>query len=159
MKREAIQEYTTRITQASQSELIVILYDMILTETKDAKDAFQDKDLLAYEKSLKQAQKYMGELMGSLDYSYELSLELVNLYMYVSKMIITGLMKKDLIYIDRAESILKKLLVGFEGVSKADKSGPVMKNTEQVYAGLTYGRGKLNETYLDPNDKNRGFIA
>jgi flagellar protein FliS len=34
-----------------------------------------------------------------------------------------------------------------------------MKNTGQLYAGLTYGKGVLNETYVDPNQQNRGFLA
>ena len=97
--------------------------------------------------------------MSSLDYSYQISLELISLYIFISKNIITSLMKKDTTYIDNAESILKKLLVGFEGVSKADSSGPVMKNTQQVYAGLTYGKEELNETFLDPHNRERGFIA
>ena len=159
MKKEAIQEYATRVSQASKSDLIVILYEMILTELKEGKDAFQENDLLSYEKNLKQAQKYLVELMGSLNYTYELSLELLSLYIFVNERIITALMKKEPTYIDSAESIMDKLLVGFEGVSKADNSGPAMKNTQQVYAGLTYDKGKLNETYLDPNDNNRGFIA
>jgi len=55
--------------------------------------------------------------------------------------------------------VLKKLLIGFEGVSKEDHSGPMMRNTQQLYAGLTYGKGKLNETYIDLNSRNRGFTA
>ena len=34
-----------------------------------------------------------------------------------------------------------------------------MSNTQQVYAGLTYGRGSLNEMYVDPNQASRGFRA
>jgi len=30
---------------------------------------------------------------------------------------------------------------------------------QQVYAGLTYGKGTLNETYLNAQDYNRGFNA
>jgi len=29
----------------------------------------------------------------------------------------------------------------------------------QVYAGLTYGKGVLNETFIDPHQQNRGFMA
>ena len=34
-----------------------------------------------------------------------------------------------------------------------------MRNAQQLYAGLTYGKGSLNETFIDPNSKSRGFIA
>jgi len=61
--------------------------------------------------------------------------------------------------LESAVSVLQKLLTGFEGVSKEDTSGPMMRNTQQLYAGLTYGKGTLNETYIDPNDRSRGFIV
>lgn len=159
MKKEDIQVFTTRISQASKSELIVILYEMALTQIKEAKVSFELGNIDLYHKELKNAQKYVGELMASLDYQYTISYDLMSLYVYVSKRIITAIMKNNPISLDSAENVLNKLLIGFEGVSKADNSGPMMRNTQQVYAGLTYGKGKLNETYLDPSNKSRGFIA
>ncbi|MDF2542597.1 MAG: hypothetical protein K0S47_2315 [Herbinix sp.] len=159
MKKEAIQGFTARITQASRSELIVILYEMVLEEMKEAKEAYEVQDNTAYVRELKRAQKYVSELMAVLDYRYSIAYELLQLYYYVNKCIITAIYKKSIEDITKAETVMKKLLIGFEGVSKEDKSGPMMKNTQQLYAGLTYGKGKLNETYLDPNNRSRGFIA
>lgn len=159
MKKEAIHAFTARVTQASKSELTVILYEMILTELNEADEAFEQGDLQSFERELKRAQKYVSELMATLDYKYAISYDLMSLYLYVSKRIITAIMKRNPDSIGSAKSVLEKLLVGFEGVSKQDKSGPMMRNTQKVYAGLTYGRGTLNETYLDPSTKSRGFIV
>jgi flagellar protein FliS len=159
MKKEAIQVFATRVTQASKSELIVILYEMIMTEIEEAKEAYGIGDLIAFDKELKKAQKFITELTASLDYNYVISYDLLSLYLYVNKRIITAIIKRNPVSLDSAQSVLKKLLTGFEGVSKLDTSGPMMRNTQQLYAGLTYGKGKLNETYIDPNDRSRGFIA
>jgi flagellar protein FliS len=159
MKKEAIQIFATRVTQASKSELIVILYDMILAEIKEAKEAYEEGNLEVFDKELKSAQKYVNELITPLDYKYAISFDLVSLYLYVNKRIITAIIKRTPDSLDSAESILNKLLTGFEGVSKEDHTGPVMRNTQQLYAGLTYGKGKLNETYIDPGYRSRGFIA
>jgi flagellar protein FliS len=159
MKREAIQVFATRVTQASKSELIVILYEMILTEIMEAKEAYEKGDLIVFDKELKKSQKYVNELINALDYKYPISYDLLNLYLYTNKRIITAIIKRNPVSLDSAISVLKKLLTGFEGVSKEDKSGPMMRNTQQLYAGLTYGKGKLNETYIDPSNRNRGFIA
>jgi flagellar protein FliS len=159
MKKEAIQVFATRVTQASKSELIVILYEMILMEIKEAREAYERNELVAFDKELKKAQKYITELTAVLDYSYVISYDLLSLYLYVNKRIITAIIKRNPVSLDSAETVLKKLLIGFEGVSKEDKSGPMMRNTQQLYAGLTYGKGKLNETYIDPNNRSRGFIA
>ncbi len=159
MKKEAIQVYATRVTQASKSELIVILYEMILTQIAEAKEAYTNGDGALYDKELKRAQKYVNELITALDYKYAISLDLIRLYLYINKRIITAIIKKNPVSLDSAESVLHKLLIGFEGVSKMDNSGPMMRNTQQLYAGLTYGKGILNETYIDPSNRNRGFIA
>jgi flagellar secretion chaperone FliS len=159
MKKEAIKGFTARVTQASKSELIVILYEMILTEIAEAREAYAFNDLEAFDKELKKAQKYMNELIVPLDYQQTISYDLLSLYLYINKRIITAIIKRNPVSLDSAESVLKKLLVGFEGVSKADTSGPMMRNTQQLYAGLTYGKGKLNETYIDPSNRSRGFIA
>ena len=158
MQKEAVQAFTARITQASKSELIVILYEMILTEIKEAEEAFERKDMEAFDKGLKQAQKYLGELMAALDYRYKLAYDLASLYQYINERIINAMIRKKPDSLKSAVSVLQKLLTGFEGVSREDTSGPMMRNTQQLYAGLTYGKGTLNETYIDPNDGNRGFI-
>ena len=158
MQKEAVQAFTARITQASKSELIVILYEMILTEIKEAEEAFERENMEAFDKELKQAQKYLGELMAVLDYRYKLAYELANLYQYVNERIINAMIRKKPDSLKSAVSVLQKLLTGFEGVSREDTSGPMMRNTQQLYAGLTYGKGTLNETYINPNDGNRGFI-
>jgi flagellar protein FliS len=159
MRKEAIQVFATRVTQASKSDLIVILYEMILTEIKEAREAYEVGNLIAFDKELKKAQKFITELTAVLDYSYAISYDLLSLYLYVNKRIITAIIKRNPVSLDSAETVLRKLLTGFEGVSKLDTSGPMMRNTQQLYAGLTYGKGKLNETYIDPNDRSRGFIA
>lgn len=159
MKKEAVQAFATRITMASKSELIVILYEMILAEIGEAREAHEKGELAVFDRELKKAQKYINELMVPLDYSYAISYDLVSLYLYVNKRIITAIIRRKPESLDSAETVLKKLLTGFEGVSKADKSGPMMRNTQQLYAGLTYGKGILNETYINPDNRSRGFIA
>lgn len=159
MKKEAIQAFTARVTQASRSELTVILYEMILEEITEAREAYEKNDLTSFNRELNRAQKYVNELIVSLDFKYKISYDLMSLYLYVNKTFATAVIKRNPDSLDSAESVLKKLLIGFEGVSKMDTSGPMMRNTQQVYAGLTYGRGKLNETYINPSNGNRGFIA
>lgn len=159
MNKEMIQGFTARVTQATRSELIVILYEMALTEIEEARKAYDIGDLAIFDKGLKKSQKYINELIVALDYNYSVSYDLLSLYLYVNKSIITAIIKKKPDSLESAASVLKKLLVGFEGVSKADNSGPIMRNTHQRYAGLTYGKGKLNEIDIDPNNRNRGFIA
>ena len=53
---------------------------------------------------------------------------------------------------------MKKLYDGFVHAAGQDHSEPLMKNTQQVYAGYTYGRDNLVETCQD-SDSSRGFLV
>lgn len=159
MNKEAVQYFTARVTQASRSELVVILYEMTLARIEEAERAYRDNDLNEFERELKGAQRNVSELMAALDYRYKISYDLLSLYIYVNKNIITAIIRQNPDTLENAKTVVKKLLGGFKEVSDADKSGPMMRNAQQLYAGLTYGKGSLNETFIDPNSKSRGFIA
>jgi len=159
MNKEAIRSFAARITQASRSELVVILYEITLAKIDEAIEAYKNNNMDIYERELKGAQRCVSELMAGLDYRYNISYDLLSLYIYASKQIITAVMKRNPMTLQYAKSILQKLLAGFTEVSKNDDSGPLMQNTQQLYAGLTYGKGTLNETFVNPNNKNRGFMA
>lgn len=158
MLKEKLQEFTVRVTQANRSELIVIMYDMMQADIDYAKDLLSLGELSLFEKECRHAQKILNQLMGALDYHYAVSYDLLSLYSFMNKQLVAAMMKKDVSYFEGIELVLKRITAGFEEVSQQDTSGAMMKNTQQVFAGLTYGRGKLNESAIGLNDANRGFV-
>lgn len=159
MRKELIQEFSMRVTQASRSELIVIMYEVILNDIEYAREALEAGDTATYEKELAHAGRFVNELMSALDYSIGLSYHLMSLYIFANKELTTAKVQKQPELLDSVSEIFEKLLAGYRKVSEEDESGPVMKNTQQVYAGLTYGRGTLNEMYVNMNESKRGFMA
>lgn len=159
MIKERLQEFTARITQASRSELIVIMYDIIKADIEYAKELLSLDDTKGYERECRHAQKIMHELMSNLDYRYAISYDLLCLYSFSNKRLIAAYMKKDSQYLDEVTAVIDNLKEGFIGVSQQDNSGPMMKNTQQIYAGLTYGRKSLNESAVAFNDTKRGYMA
>lgn len=159
MEKGRLQEFTFRVTQASRTELVVIMYDVILSDTKEARRVLAEGDLAAYERELKHAGRFLNELMGALDYQYGISYELLSLYSFVNKSLIRASVGRNVSLLDAADHVICGLRESFYEVGKQDTEGPVMRNTEQVYAGLTYGKGSLNESLLDPGGAKRGFMA
>lgn len=153
------QTYAARVSQANRSELIVIMYEIILEDLKNGIKAYENSDIKTFDKELKHAQKFVSELINSLDFKYVMSYDLMQLYLYTNKRIIAAIIKKKPDDLESAIKVMNRLLVGFEGVAKEDTSEPLMQNTQQLYAGLTYGKGTLNETYIDPKQHSRGFKA
>lgn len=159
MDSEKLKAYTARITQANRSELVVITFDLIIESIEEAKKSLEAADYIIYEKELKRVQKLLNELMGSLDHRFPIAKDLFQLYSFANRRVVIALFKRKPELLDNVISIMEKLRVGFEGVAKEDTSGPVMGNTQKLYAGLTYGKHALDEVFVNVNEATRGFKA
>ena len=159
MNNEDLKTFTTRITQANGSELVVIVYEIIMKDIESAKEAFNAQDHTKFTRDVNHAIKFVNELINTLDFGYPIAYDLMQLYLYCNKQLIQSNLKNEIESLERASKVLTSLLKGFIEVAKQDEREPLMSNTQQVYAGLTYGRGSLNEMYVDPNQASRGFRA
>lgn len=157
MNKEAIKTFSYRISQASKTELVVIMYDMAQEYLKDAIQALNDDDKIGFCNNIRQVKRVIDELSSGLDMQYEIANELFVLYMQADKILIRCLARMDNQGLDKVGNMLNKLRESFYKLSKDDDSGPVLKNVQQVYAGLTYSSaGGSNEIYNDPVN-NRGY--
>lgn len=159
MKQAEIHDFMLRVTQASRSELIVIMYDIILADYASARTALAEGDRSLFRKELKHAERFLNELMGALDYRYSLSFDLMSLYIYANRETVRAYTTYQTEPLVSAEQVLVGLRKGFEAVAAQDTSGPVMRNTQKLTAGLTYGKNCLDEICVNANEATRGFYA
>ena len=157
MERSLKQEFTRRLSQCNKGELIIITYDILFAYLEEAKSAYEQKDHEAYKNAVRKAQASIDTLNQSLNYQYELSRNLHQLYVYTKKTLAKSIYQNKLDGLEEAEKILKSLYASFLEAVKTDTSGPLMSNTQQIYAGMTYGKSDLNENCFD--DNHRGFFV
>ena len=155
MTNEEISAFSYRIMQASPTQLVVILYEMGIVYLKDAITHIEEQHTDEARASLKNARRVVDELNHSLDMGYAISVNLMQIYMSVNRVIIRASVSMKTDELKRCINMLEKLKKSFEDISGQDTQGAVMKNSQQVYAGLTYGKGTLNESF--GLESNRGF--
>lgn len=158
MTKELKQEYTLRITQANKTQLITILYEMTLLYIDDAKEALLSGKRDDFKNAVRRIQGCMCELMDSLNLEYEIAQNLLQLYLYINREVASAALHYDPENLDHVRPIVEKLAEAYRQIESQDRSGPVMDNTQTVYAGLTYGRNNLTENMADPA-LNRGFYV
>lgn len=156
MTNDLIKDYTLKISQASRSEIIVILYDLSIQYLEDAKKSCESGNHSAMRENCGAAIRVINDLINALDYSYELAASLYSMYEYISKEISLAVIKDSKEKLNDPIRYLGALREAFTKVAAEDKSGPLMDNTQSVYAGLTYGKGMLNENVTAANP-NRGY--
>lgn len=158
MTREYKQQFTLRITQANKTELIVILYEIVLAYMEDAEAALEEGRITEFREALRKVRSCLGELIASLNLDYELAARLLSLYLYCNRELTKADIRKEKEPLVHIRSVITKLLEAYRELAGQDTSGPVMQNSQTVYAGLTYGKNSLAENLTDQGS-NRGFRA
>lgn len=158
MKKEQKQEFTLRITRANKTQMIVILYDMVLVYLQDSLEEFEKKDDTAYRWNIERAKDCIDELLNSLHMEYELAGILKGLYFFYKRELTSAGVQKETEKILSVMSMIKELKESYEKIAAQDTSAPLMENAQTVYAGLTYGKNSLNVNLSDQGT-NRGFCV
>lgn len=149
MTKEEKSVFSLRIANSSKTELVVITYDIIINYVDAACEAFSQNDLDAVVFNLQKAKQFINNLSSCLNFEYGISHELMNLYLYVNRCLIRDIVKRNPQSADTIKSVINKLRESFDIVSAKDTSGTVMKNSEKIYVGYTYGRSStLNEVVI-----------
>ncbi|MBE5906338.1 MAG: flagellar protein FliS [Lachnospiraceae bacterium] len=157
MNKEKKQEFTARVVNANRSELIVIMYDLIFTYMEDARADYAKDDWEATKVDFAHMEMVIRRLVRDLNHTYKVADELYALYQFCLRQLALCKVRKNLEGMEHAKVVLDNLYVGMKGMAKEDASSPMMRNSQQVVAGLTYGKSSISEVQL--GDTNRGFYA
>lgn len=156
MNTEKKQEFTLRITKANKTQLVVILYDMVLAYLEDAQGALGQENRKEYKWNIERAKDCIDELLNSLHFEYEIAGILRGLYFFYKRELSTAAIRYEDKRIVQVADMIRELRESYEQVAAQDTSAPIMENTQKVYAGLTYGKDSLNVNLSDQGS-NRGF--
>ena len=116
------------------------------------------KDWEEFRTALRQTDQVLVHLQERLNFQYDLSRNLYQLYDFSRRQLMQAMFQRSVVPVQQVEQILKELHEAFQAVAAQDESAPLMQNTQQVYAGMTYGKEQLNESLQD-FDHSRGFFA
>lgn len=158
MTQDKIQTYTRKIAMSNKTQMITILYEMVLDYIEEAEFALKINDDRGFEGGLKKAMNCIDELIHSLDMNYELGRNLLALYLFEKRMLLIASTKnsnKELRHVTRTFNKLHEAYVQLEKMNNDDS---LMKNVPKVYVGLTYGKGNLKESITDDYG-HRGLMA
>ena len=158
MTKEEIRDYCRKVTQSSGTELVAITLELAANYLEEADGCKLPAELVEFRLAIGKARQCIGELISSLDMKYEISAQLLRIYLFMNQALLRADIRKDASELRRIAAMLNRLKAAFVAIKDMDKSGPVMQNAQQVYAGLTYSKGSLNEDIYIENT-NRGYTV
>ena len=158
MTPEKKQEFTLKISEANKTQMITIIYEMVMYYLDEAIESIGVGKKDDAVKSIMRAQNCIDELINSLNMDYELAKNLYQIYIFSKKELTVACATFSINRIWRVLKNFKNLHGAYEELEKEDTSGKLMGNTQKVYAGLTYGKHSLNED-VTAMSYNRGLMA
>ncbi|MCR5666086.1 MAG: flagellar protein FliS [Eubacterium sp.] len=157
MKTQLKQQFARRITQANKTQLIELVYDICFAYMEEAKDAKEADRHDAFKDAVRGAAQAVQQLKAALNFEHAISAELYRLYQYAQESLSRSMYRYDLSGINEATVALSPLKEAFAQLAGEDTSAAMMRNTQQVYAGMTYGKNDISENLV--GDMNRGFLV
>jgi flagellar protein FliS len=158
MTSEVKQQFTLRITQANSTEMIVILYEMLLCYLDEGKEAYAVQDRIGFREAIRKSRGCINELLHSLNMEYEPAPALLQLYLFCIRRLAVCEVRNDDKCFDEIKRVIAPLKDAYSSLAQQNTGGPVMNNSQTVYSGLTYGRNRLSEDMAD-NSSNRGMLV
>ena len=113
MEKEKLNAYAARVSQANRSELVVIMYEAFLDSVKEGDAQMKQGDMPACRREIERARGLLTELMGSLDFQYEISFYLRRLYIYSYHELCQGMALRDSERFAHATHVMERLLPSF----------------------------------------------
>ena len=158
MTQEKIRIYTRRITMANKTQMITILYEMVLDYISEAEKSLENDDEKGFSEGLFRAMSCVDELIHSLNLDYELGKNLLAIYLFEKKQIIRASVKMSNDELLHVRNTFEKLHEAYLSLEAENNEEALMVNVPKVYAGLTYGKGRLEES-VTGNLMSRGYMA
>ena len=155
MTKESKQQFTLRITQANSTQLIVILYEMTLCYLEEG-EAAQNREEL--KEAIRKTRGCVNELIQSLHLEYEPAPTLMQLYLFCIRRLAACEGRGDRQALADIKKVIQPLRDAYAQIEELNDRGPVMNNSQTVYAGLTYGKNTLTENMADQGT-NRGMLV
>lgn len=82
MTREQLKDYGIKVTQANGTELVKLTLELAAEYVGEAEKSVDDKDLFTVR--INKARAFIAHLISSLNMQYEISSQLLNIYLYLN---------------------------------------------------------------------------
>lgn len=138
--------FKLRITQAGIGDFTVIMLEMEMQWIKDALKAYEDGNEELFLDCVEKAQIVQQHLMDVLNLDNPVARDVYSVFVFLNKQLITAKIKREPLDLPRCLGMLQKYYISFQEVAKTDEQGPIMAESEKVFAGLTYGSNGLVES-------------
>lgn len=144
-----------KIENASEAELVVMMLEGLDGEFDRGISAVEAKDEEMLKAAVDKARAILTELLATLWGDSEVAISTRQLYMYINKLVTDTGNRSVKEPLEEAKKVLKPMLEGWQHLAKNPSlaEAPAAQKGPSIVAGMTYGKGTLNESLMDGDDR------
>lgn len=150
---------SNRVATANDAQLVVIVYDGLIDTINSAIEYIENKDKEKLNTSINKIREILAELLSTLKGDSEIANNLRSIYVYINKLVTEAEIKQDKEKLEDAIKVINPLYEAWQelGEKEVNVSSDInkihKKSKPSIVAGMTYGKGQLNDYVVD--DENR----
>ena len=141
-----------KVMSANPLELILIMYEQLFELVPDIKANMEKRSPTDFGPDTERAQAILDQLINSLDFDQEISVDLGAIYFYVRDRIMESNIKMDAAIWGHIEETMRPLYEGFKDANNQlgmPRQDPMKAKDTQIVAGMTYGQRSLKEVVVN----------
>ena len=144
-----------RIEEASAAELVVMMLEGLDGEFSRGMAAVETEDEETLKASVDKARAILTELLATLWGDSEMAIASRQLYVYINKLVTDAGNRNAKEPLEEAKKVLKPVLEGWQHLENNPSlaESPAAQKGPSVVVGMTYGKGTLNESVRDGDDR------
>ena len=142
----------SRVATANEAQLVAIMYEGLIDTFNECISNIDEKESLDI--LMDKCRDILAELMGTLKGDSEIANNYKSLYLYVNNNITEGYITKDKSKFEEAIKVMTPLYEGWNELGEKLYMDNIQENKgPKVVAGMTYGKGYVNENVMNSQDR------
>lgn len=150
MSRNEEENIKNQVMGASQSELLIMTYQLLINSIESMMDNIDIKDIDNFYVEHRKSIQILNELKYTLNMNYSISIDLFNLYGYITQLLNESALKLEREKLEESLKLLRILLEGWDRIK--DYKEPLVNNHSKIISGMTYGKNGLNDSVIYGKD-------
>lgn len=149
-----------RVANANDAQLVVLIYEGLMDTIKSAIGDIESESRDKLNISINKIREILAELLATLQGDSEIANNLRSIYVYLNKIVTEAELKCDKDKLEEAIKVITPLYEAWQELGKKDEvsvTSPQVgtKSTDRpaIVAGMTYGKGQLNDYVINNDDR------
>jgi len=149
-----------RIANANDAQLVALVYEGLIDTLKSGIEYLECGNKERLNSSVNKVREILAELLATLQGDSEIASNLRSIYIYVNKIVTEAELKEDKGKLEEAIKVINPLYEAWQELGQKEEvkvgisqSAATSTNRPAIVAGMTYGKGQLNDYVINNDDR------